>query len=84
MRVTIACRIALRRYTRALSRALLGTSKAVHGCQDAVFDDGSQRHGVGLAVKPRVRISLDLVRIAELKINLANGTARSKVATRLS
>jgi hypothetical protein len=31
-----------------------------------------------------VYVSLDLVRIAELKINLANGTARSKVATRLS
>jgi len=59
----------------------LRTSKAVHGCQDAVLDDGSKRHGVGLAVKPRIRISLDLVRIAEPKINLANGIARSKVAT---
>jgi hypothetical protein len=59
----------------------LETSEAVHGCQDAVLDDGSKRHGVGLAVKPRVRISLDLVRIAEPKINFANGIARSKVAT---
>jgi hypothetical protein len=59
----------------------LETSKAVHRCQDAVLDDGSKRHGVGLAVKPSVRISLDLARIAEPKINLANGVARSKVAT---
>jgi hypothetical protein len=59
----------------------LETSKAVHRCQDAVLDDGGKRHGVGLAVKPSVRISLDLARIAEPKINLANGVARSKVAT---
>lgn len=65
----------------AFSRRSLRTSKAVHRCQDAVLDDGSKRDGVGLAVKPSVRISLDLVRIAEPKINLANGVARSKVAT---
>jgi hypothetical protein len=59
----------------------LRTSAAVHRCQDAVLDDGSKRDRVGLAVKPSVRISLDLVRIAEPKINLSNGVARSKVAT---
>src|SRR5262245_20181278 len=40
-----------------------------------------KRDGVGLAVKPSVRIPLDLARIAEPKINLADGVARSKVAT---
>jgi len=65
----------------ASARPCLRTSKAVHRCQDAVLDDGGKRHGVGLAVKPSVRISLDLARIAEPKINLANGVARSKVAT---
>ena len=63
-------------------RPSLRTSEAVHRCQDAVLDDGSKRDGVGLAVKPSVRISLDLARIAEPKINLANGVAHSKVATR--
>jgi hypothetical protein len=63
-------------------RALpLGIQRAVRRCQNAVLDDGSKRNGVGLAVKPGVRISLDLVRVAEPKINLANGVARSKVAT---
>lgn len=65
----------------ASSRPSLRTSEAVHRCQGAVLDDGSKRNGVGLAVKPSVRISLDLARIAEPKINLANGVARSKVAT---
>ena len=65
----------------ASARPPLRTSKAVHRCQDAVLDDGSKRHGVGFAIKPSVRISLDLARIAEPKINLANGVARSKVAT---
>ena len=62
-------------------RPFLRTSEAVHRCQDAVLNDGRKRDGVGLAVKPSVRIPLDLARIAEPKINLADGVARSKVAT---
>jgi hypothetical protein len=71
----------IRSRLRVASRPSLRTSEAVHRCQDAVLDDGSKRVGVGLAVKPSVRISLDLARIAEPKMNLANRVARSKVAT---